>query len=70
MGTSFLVVEMNDSMYSWTFCAVPVEIKLSTRTSMSKLWKGFPIPKYQMPTIVERAGFAISSDIDMAPRAK
>ena len=29
-----------------------------------------PIPKYQMPTIVEWAGFAISSDIDMAPRSK
>ena len=38
--------------------------------SMSKLWQGFPIPKYQMPMIVEWAGFAISSDIDMAPRAK
>ena len=38
--------------------------------SMSKIWQGFPIPKYQMPTIVEWAGFAISSDIDMAPRAK
>ena len=39
-------------------------------TSMSKIWQGCPIPKCQMPTIVERAGFAISSDIDMAPRAK
>ena len=38
--------------------------------SMSKIWQGFPISKYQMPTIVEWAGFAISSDIDMAPRAK
>lgn len=38
--------------------------------SMSKIWQGCPIPKYQMPTIVEWAGFAISSDIDMAPRAK
>ena len=38
--------------------------------SMSKIRQGFPIPKYQMPTIVEWAGFAISSDIDMAPRAK
>ena len=38
--------------------------------SMSKIWEGCPIPKYQMPTIVEWAGFAISSDIDMAPRAK
>ena len=38
--------------------------------SMSKFWQGCPIPKYQMPTIVEWAGFAISSDIDMAPRAK
>ena len=38
--------------------------------SMSKIWQGFPIPKYQMPMIVEWAGFAISSDIDMAPRAK
>ena len=37
---------------------------------MSKFRQGFPIPKYQMPTIVERAGFAISLDIDMAPRAK
>ena len=39
-------------------------------TSMSKIWQGCPIPKYQMPTIVEWAGFAINSDIDMAPRAK
>ena len=39
-------------------------------TSMSKIWQGCPIPKYQMPTIVEWAGFAISLDIDMAPRAK
>ena len=39
-------------------------------TSMSKIWQGCPIPKYQMPTIVEWAGFAISSAIDMAPRAK
>ena len=38
--------------------------------SMSKIWKGCPIPKYQMPMIVELAGFAISSDIDMATRAK
>ena len=38
--------------------------------SMSKIWQGCPIPKYQMPTIVEWEGFAISSDIDMAPRAK
>ena len=38
--------------------------------SMRKIWQGFPIPKYQMPTIVEWAGFAISSNIDMAPRAK
>ena len=38
--------------------------------SMSKIWQGCPIPKNQMPTIVEWAGFAISSDIDMAPRAK
>ena len=38
--------------------------------SMSKIWQGCPIPKYQMPTIVEWAGFSISSDIDMAPRAK
>ena len=38
--------------------------------SMSKIWQGFAIPKYQMPTIVEWAGFGISSDIDMAPRAK
>ena len=38
--------------------------------SMSKIWQGCPIPKYQMPTIVEWAGFAISLDIDMAPRAK
>ena len=38
--------------------------------SMRKIWQGCPIPKYQMPTIVEWAGFAISSDIDMAPRAK
>ena len=38
--------------------------------SMSKIWQGWPIPKYQMPTIVEWAGFAINSDIDMAPRAK
>ena len=38
--------------------------------SMSKIWQGCPIPKYQMPTIVEWAGFATSSDIDMAPRAK
>ena len=38
--------------------------------SMSKISQGCPIPKYQMPTIVEWAGFAISSDIDMAPRAK
>ena len=38
--------------------------------SMSKIWQGCPIPKYQMTTIVEWAGFAISSDIDMAPRAK
>ena len=30
IGTSFLVVEMNGLMYSWTFCAVPIEIKLST----------------------------------------
>ena len=39
-------------------------------TSMSKIWQGCPIPKYQMHMIVEWAGFAISSDIDMAPRAK
>ena len=39
-------------------------------TSTSKIWQGCPIPKYQMPMIVEWAGFAISSDIDMAPRAK
>ena len=39
-------------------------------TSMSKLGQGFPIPKYQMPTIVEWEWFAISSEIDMAPRAK
>ena len=38
--------------------------------SMSKIWQGCPIPKYQMPMIVEWEGFAISSDIDMAPRAK
>ena len=38
--------------------------------SMSKFWQACPIPKYQMPTIVEWEGFAISSDIDMAPRAK
>ena len=38
--------------------------------SMSKILQGFPIPKYQRPTIVEWAGFAISSDIDMAPHAK
>ena len=38
--------------------------------SMGKIWQGCPIPKYHMPTIVEWAGFAISSDIDMAPRAK
>ena len=38
--------------------------------SMSKIWEGFPIQKYQMPTIVEWAGFAISLDIDMAPHAK
>ena len=38
--------------------------------SMSKIWQGCPIPKYQMPTIVEWAGFSISSGIDMAPRAK
>ena len=38
--------------------------------SMSKIWQGCPIRKYQMPTIVEWAGFAINSDIDMAPRAK
>ena len=38
--------------------------------SMSKIWQGCPIPKYQMPTIVEWAGFSISSDIDMAPRAQ
>ena len=38
--------------------------------SMRKIWQGCPIPKYQMPMIVEWAGFAISSDIDMAPRAK
>ena len=38
--------------------------------SMSKIWQCCPIPKYQMPTIVEWAGFAISLDIDMAPRAK
>ena len=38
--------------------------------SMSKIWQGCPIPKYQMPMIMEWAGFAISSDIDMAPRAK
>ena len=38
--------------------------------SMSKIWQGFPIPKYQMPTIVEWAGLGISSNIDMAPRAK
>ena len=37
---------------------------------MSKIWQGCPIPKYQMPTIVEWAEFAISSNIDMAPRAK
>ena len=36
---------------------------------MSKFWQACPVPKYQMPTIVEWAGFAISSDIDMAPRA-
>ena len=28
---------------------------------MSKIWQGFPIPKYQMPMIVEWAGFAIES---------
>ena len=38
--------------------------------SMSKIWQGCPIPKYQMPMIVEWARFAISLDIDMAPRAK
>ena len=38
--------------------------------SVSKIWQGCPISKYQMPTIVEWAGFAISSNIDMAPRAK
>ena len=38
--------------------------------SMRKIWQGCPISKYEMPTIVEWAGFAISSDIDMAPRAK
>ena len=38
--------------------------------STSKIWQGCPIPKYQMPTIVEWAGFAISSDIDLAPPAK
>ena len=32
--------------------------------------KGRPIRKYQMPTIVEWAEFAVSSDIDMAPSAK
>ena len=37
---------------------------------MSKIWQGCPIPKYQMPAIVEWTGFAISSDIDMAPCAK
>ena len=40
------------------------------QTSMSKICQGCPIPKCQMPTIVEWAGFAISSDIDMAPCAK
>ena len=39
-------------------------------TLVSKIWQGCPIPKYQMLTIVEWAGFAISLDIDMAPRAK
>ena len=39
-------------------------------TSMSKIWQGCPIPKYQIPTIVEWAGFAISSNIDMALHAK
>ena len=38
--------------------------------SMRKIWQGCPISKYEMPTIVEWAGFAISSDIDMARRAK
>ena len=38
--------------------------------SMSKIWQGCPIPKYQMPTIVEWTGFANNSDIDMATRAK
>ena len=38
--------------------------------SMSKIWQGYPIPKYQMPMIVEWAGFSISLDINMAPRAK
>ena len=55
----------------WQGCPIPkCQMLVVLRTSMSKLWQGFPIPKYQMPTIVEWAGFAISSDIDMAPRAK
>ena len=55
----------------WQGCPIPkCQMCVVLRTSMSKLWQGFPIPKYQMPTIVEWAGFSISTDIDMAPRAK
>ena len=45
-------------------------MRVVLHTSMSKLSQGSPIPEYQMPMIVEWAGFAISLDIDMAPRAK
>ena len=55
----------------WQGCPIPkCQTRVVLHTSISKFWQGFPIQKYQMPTIVEWTGFAISSDIDMAPRAK
>ena len=55
----------------WQGCPIPkCQMRVVLRKSMRKLWQGFPIPKYQIPTIMEWVGFAISSDIDMAPRAK
>ena len=55
----------------WQGCPIPkCQMRVVLRTPMRKIWQGSPIPKYQMPTVVEWARFAISSNIDMAPRAK
>ena len=44
----------------WQGCPIPkCRRRVFLRTSMSKLWQGFLIPNYQMPMIVEWAGFAI-----------